>query len=387
MRTVVVIGGGFSGTLAALHLVRDGSVHVTLVEPNSSPGRGMAYSPPTHDFLLNVPAGRMSAWSDRAGDFLQWLQRSDPLADAATFAPRAAYGDYLAHLLAGERANPRLEVVRDRAIDLQRHRTGFTVTLAAGRQLRCWGTVLALGNAPPRPLPTRHAAGRHDRVLDHPLADLDRLAPETDATVGIVGTGLTALDIIMWLERRGHRGRIVAVSRRGLTPIPHTLTAPAALPQPPDALLRRPTVRRLLRWLRETGIHLAAAGVAPGRAVDALRPVTAQLWQDMTPEERRRFCRHVRPYWDVNRHRSPHALNTLLVNGIAAGRIEVRAARILGWEPHPNQGVRLSLQPRERSRASGRRGRRVAGELHRAGTRCATADRSSRRGAAWTRGW
>ena len=224
---VVVIGGGCSGALAALHLLRTGTVGVTVVEPGGSPGGGLAYSPPTRDFLLNVPAGRMSAWSDRAGDFLQWLRRTDPGADAATFAPRAVYGDYLADLLAGERTNPCLDLVRDRAIDLERHGSGFTVTTAAGRQLRCSGVVLALGNAPPRPLPARHAAGRSDRVLDHPLADLRRLAPHTHATVGIVGTGLTALDVIMWLDRQGHRGRIVAVSRRGLTPFPHTLTAPA----------------------------------------------------------------------------------------------------------------------------------------------------------------
>ncbi len=371
MRTVVVIGGGFSGTLVALHLVRTGAVHVTLVELNSAPGRGVAYAPPTRDFLLNVPAGRMSAWTERAGDFLRWLQLHDPSADAATFAPRAAYGDYLAHLLAEETANPRLDIVRDRAIDLQRHGPEFIVTLATRRQLRCWGVVLALGNAPPRPLNVgrtllppprlrrdlavarwgangpRHMSPASDRVLDNPLAELRRLIPDRHATVGIVGTGLTALDVMMWLERQGHRGRVLAVSRRGLTPIPHTLSTPAALPQPPDALLQQPTVLQLLRWLRATGRRLAADGVSPCRAVDALRPVSAQLWRDMTASERRRFCRHVRPYWDVHRHRAPPALAAMLVDGIAAGRIEVRAARFLGWEPGPDHGVRVRLRPRE----------------------------------------
>jgi uncharacterized NAD(P)/FAD-binding protein YdhS len=117
MRTVVVIGGGCSGVFAALHLLRTGAVSVALVEPSRSTGQGLAYSPPTRDFLLNVPAARMSAWTDRAGDFLEWLRRTDPSADAATFAPRAAYGDYLADLVAGERSNPRLDLVRDRAID------------------------------------------------------------------------------------------------------------------------------------------------------------------------------------------------------------------------------------------------------------------------------
>ena len=35
MRSVVVIGGGCSGVLAGLHLLRTGTVSVTLVEPGS----------------------------------------------------------------------------------------------------------------------------------------------------------------------------------------------------------------------------------------------------------------------------------------------------------------------------------------------------------------
>jgi uncharacterized NAD(P)/FAD-binding protein YdhS len=38
-------------------------------------------------------------------------------------------------------------------------------------------------------------------------------------------------------------------------------------------------------------------------AVDELRPHTQDLWRRMDIATRRRFLRHLRPYWDVHRHR------------------------------------------------------------------------------------
>ena len=43
----------------------------------------------------------------------------------------------------------------------------------------------------------------------------------SEATLLILGTGLTMVDTALALRERGHRGRIVAVSRRGLLPHAH----------------------------------------------------------------------------------------------------------------------------------------------------------------------
>jgi uncharacterized NAD(P)/FAD-binding protein YdhS len=37
--------------------------------------------------------------------------------------------------------------------------------------------------------------------------------------------------------------------------------------------------------------------------IDALRPLTQDLWDTLPETERARFLRHLRPWWDVHRHR------------------------------------------------------------------------------------
>ena len=75
--SIAIVGAGFSGTLLALHLLRrcPPTVRVALIERNGAFGRGQAYASGNPNHLLNVPAGRMSAFNDRPGDFLEWLRR------------------------------------------------------------------------------------------------------------------------------------------------------------------------------------------------------------------------------------------------------------------------------------------------------------------------
>ena len=83
---VAIVGGGFSGTMAAAQLVRRG-LRVVLVEGGGRGGRGIAYSTRDEVHLLNVPAARMSAWPDAPDDFV--AAGFGP----GEFAPRRAYGD------------------------------------------------------------------------------------------------------------------------------------------------------------------------------------------------------------------------------------------------------------------------------------------------------
>ena len=64
--SVIIIGGGASGVMLTAHLLRsdDPGLRVTLVEPRDSFGKGMAYSAPLPDHLLNVAATNMSAFPD-----------------------------------------------------------------------------------------------------------------------------------------------------------------------------------------------------------------------------------------------------------------------------------------------------------------------------------
>ena len=47
----------------------------------------------------------------------------------------------------------------------------------------------------------------------------------------------------------------------------------------------------------------AAKGIDWRGVLDSMRPQTQALWRGLPVAERRRFLRHVRPYWEVHRHR------------------------------------------------------------------------------------
>src|ERR1700761_7799550 len=86
---VVIVGGGFSGTLVAVHLLRQSDgVEVDIVD-GRLPGRGLAYSTSCDAHLLNVPAIRMSAFGSEPLHFLEWLPAHGvPAAGSDLFAPR-----------------------------------------------------------------------------------------------------------------------------------------------------------------------------------------------------------------------------------------------------------------------------------------------------------
>ena len=124
---VVVVGGGASGTLAALQLIRLGSgpgrsLDLHLAEPGPL-GRGVAYSTGNRQHRLNVPAAAMSALPSEPGHFVDWLRaHHDPAFPAGGFAPRPVFGTYLASTLSrplDRSVGLRWTRHRTRAVDLE----------------------------------------------------------------------------------------------------------------------------------------------------------------------------------------------------------------------------------------------------------------------------
>ncbi|HSM76946.1 MAG TPA: FAD/NAD(P)-binding protein, partial [Bryobacteraceae bacterium] len=73
---IAIIGGGCSGVLAAISLLREApDEDLIVIEPREDLGRGMAYSTPWYEHLLNVPAAKMSALPSEPSHFAEWLTR------------------------------------------------------------------------------------------------------------------------------------------------------------------------------------------------------------------------------------------------------------------------------------------------------------------------
>jgi uncharacterized NAD(P)/FAD-binding protein YdhS len=330
---VVIIGGGASGTLVALALADvPGLAPLTLVDTGGAFARGVAYSTQEPVHLLNVPAGRMSAFPDQPAHLLGWLSARGERADPEAFLERRLYGAYLGALLdaVGERVVRRVDRVEGLALDGR----GVQLMLASSGTLRARAAVLALGNFPPE-LPPGWAALPGHLAWRSPWATAADW-PAPDSEVLLLGSGLTAVDVVLSLDARGHRGRIHLLSRHGLLPATHP---PRMFP--PLTLGPRPSrLHPLVRMFRE-----AAARDDPRAVLDTLRPELGGLWRGLSPAEQRRFLRHLRTWFDTVRHRLAPAVGARIAALEAEGRLVRHAGRLVSVT---QQGERVALRVRPR---------------------------------------
>ncbi len=348
---VAIVGGGFSGTLVAVHLLRAArpGTRLALIERAPRIGRGVAYgtSDPWH--LLNVPARGMSAFPDDPGHFVRWLREREPAADIeSAFVPRRTFSLYLATLLEDAEAARAagVEFVRiheDEVLAARITETGVVLACRSGAELPARRVVLAVGNLPPgNPTLDDPAFCDSPRFVADPwsadaLANLD-----ADAPILLIGTGLTMVDTVVSLRMTGHRGPVHALSRHGLLPHEHDLSVG---PRPLSDFDGGPSARALTRNARAVIRRATAEGHDWRAAVDGFRPHVQRLWQGLSVVEKDRFMRHVRPYWEVHRHRVAPEVKRHVDAMLAEGQLTVRAARILRFSETPN-GVEVRLKPR-----------------------------------------
>src|SRR6201987_5283207 len=327
--TIAIIGGGVSGALTAFHLVRqEAQARVILIDKRPDFGLGLAYSTPSLRHLLNVPAGKISALPDQPDHFLHWVRRNyDPAATEKTFAPRAVFGRYIQSLL---KSTSPLEQEIATVVDVRPHGSGAVLKLDNGWELRADLTVPATGNFEPAPLPgitkaaTDSGLYRHNAWAAETYAGLD---PE--ATVALIGTGLTGVDVVLRLRELGHRGRIIAASRHGIFPNRHDDYVPlssSAIPLDTPA-----TCVAYLRALRAT----IGAGAEWRAAIDSLRETTNELWLRLPIQEKKRFRRHLQHRWDVVRHRMAPPIADIIESELRNSTLEIREGNLEAVDATP----------------------------------------------------
>lgn len=340
--SIIIVGGGASGILLAAHLLRRSGdrLQVTIVEKRGQVGQGVAFSASQPEHILNVPAGNMSAYADEPDHFRNWLSRAHPElpADPFLFAPRRCYGEYLADVLRRSAASAgdktRLTIVESEAVGLRKIEKGVEVLLRDGSVRFGEAVALAVGH---EELPS-HGRGIAVRADSDEDTEMER-----DAPVLILGSGLSMVDAWLSLNARHHRGPITIVSRHGLLPLAHRQVSPIVI----DAadVPFGTNLRYFTRWFRD----LVDANVREGHdwrsVVDGLRPFNQRIWQHWTSRSRRQFLEHVRPLWNVHRHRLPPHLHQRMQEAVEEGQLRLVPGKLVSLE-RTETGVTVSFRRR-----------------------------------------
>ena len=350
---VAIVGGGFAGAAVAYHLAHlKPRASIAVFEPRSFLGGGLAYDDQDPAHRINVPAARMSLLPQDDGHFARWIAETgiggdDPdiaTRDGALYPQRRVFGLYVSAQLAPLLAQGRIAHVRSRVVSVAQDGGRWTLAPAAGPHYRARSVVVATTHPAPDVPAALAPLGPDPRLIRDALAPDALSTIGRDATVVIVGTGLTMADVVASLDRQGHRGKIVALSRRGLRSRGHAAQASEPFgdftsPAPASALLR--TVRDTIR-------HAAALGLPWQSVIDAVRAHAQTFWPKLAREERSRIVRHLRVYWDVHRFRVAPQVEDVIDRRISAGSLEIRAASVVAASARSDH-IALSIRPRGRS--------------------------------------
>jgi uncharacterized NAD(P)/FAD-binding protein YdhS len=105
-------------------------------------------------------------------------------------------------------------------------------------------------------------------------------------------SGQTMVDAAIALSKSGHRGPIVAFSRRGLLPQAHRRVDLAPIVE--TELPSPATLAPFLHWLRARSRDEMQSGGDWRSVIDGLHPHVQAIWRAMPSQSRRRFLEHAR---------------------------------------------------------------------------------------------
>ena len=254
------------------------------------------------------------------------------VAQPGQFIPRAIFGKYVSTLMEERTRDLTSGRVLKKIVadvqDMQECPGGLRVWLDETESITARKVVLAPGNFPPGDPPLRDRSFyRSQQYLGTPWASENLTRIRQAREVLVLGMGLTAIDLVLALrEEGGATERIHLLSRHGKLLQPHR----SAPPYPPFLPVDyRPTcIRELTRRVRAELRRAAEAGIDWRPVLDSLRAVTPALWHTLDLPNKRRFLRHVRPFWEGHRHRVPLDVLTRIEADEAAGSLVRHQGRI-----------------------------------------------------------
>lgn len=342
MKKVAIIGCGFSGTLTAIQLIKNTTLpfELILIDKRESFNKGIAYNPNSKIQLLNVIASRMSAFQDNPLHFLKWASAKDEFSGipedvlANTFLPRYIYGQYLMEIweeaIQSSSAGQLQITVKDaRVIDMEVLNNQVNLMLDNNEKLTVQWCVIASGNHIPRNsgiLSDQFSNSMH--YIRNPWGSLAATDPDPKVPVLILGNGLTMADTVLSLVENGFKSKIYTISPHGYKILPHA-HHDVGYSSIVEELQGKPTLLEIVRIVNKHIRKARKLGFSPEPVVDAIRPLTQQLWINLSSAEKKLFMSRLRHLWDTVRHRIPLQVHKKLLEMNKHGKLEQYSGKLL----------------------------------------------------------
>ncbi len=331
---IAIIGGGLSGTLLAHYLLQADAQPLTVYlfeKDYQQLSRGIAYRTSNENQLLNVPTGSMNLYGLPAGDFYQWLlSKGHSHIVPEDFVSRSLFGAYLKEIFQEslDRAKQvNVKVITDEVIDIVKDEDVLHVSTANGHAYKVTKAVVANGILPP--------TSPFDVTLEITLSGLYQSNPwnfryidqlKSNDHVVLIGTGLTMLDHAVGLLRSNKNIRVTAFSRRGLLPLAHKPYQSYSFPD--YSIVPKEDIGVLLRSIKDYYSIHQDKGLDWRDLMDRIRTQVPQLWKALSSASKKRFIRHLKPYWEIHRHRAPDQVLRVVEQAMKDNRFKLMKGKI-----------------------------------------------------------
>ena len=353
MKVIAIVGFGFCGRLAFAHLAKNSkNSKIIIFEKNSQNILGPAFSSFSPHYILNVPVERMSAFSNQPQSFCEFLQKKYPEIFKETgangFAPRRIYGEYLEGItkeafVEAQKNNIEVEFVEDEVIEIlpreqilkrvqddlifgkispHRHPElvsgSSAITTKSKKSFQANEILIAISFKQSNLPFDLNSPNLVKQIWDFPKTFHEKNF--TNETICLIGSGLTAVDVIVGLSKKNFTGKVFVISRRGnlpkkhfakIHPLPNLISVSDA--KNGVVFLTR-KIRNFLRQNPQYDLRYI---------IDSIRHNTTELWQNLDTKNKKLFLRLL-PYWNIFRHRAPAASIEAIEEMIESKQLELK---------------------------------------------------------------
>lgn len=333
MQSVAIIGGGFSGLMAAVHISDTAvkPVHIYIINSGNTFPRGIAYGTSSPWYLLNVRAMGMSAFPDQPLHFVNWLKTLEEYKELEEdelkkkFVPRKTYGDYLQSIWVEllqkiKAAGHKITLIEDTATAVEITNGNVRIATANNGTIVVNKLLLATGHCAPSALPfINEQLVKHPAYYANPWNRWEENFIDKGGDAFILGSGLTMVDAVLSLLNNGFKGKIYFNSRNGLLPFSHGNWVPTEFLSKQD--LSNIRLSHLKELHKQKATYFKEKDQPSFFAGDMFRPVTQHIWSNWTIEEKQEFMQKHKAKWNVRRHRIAPEIHAQITEALNTGKL------------------------------------------------------------------